>query len=539
MPSQPVRSGLPRRSSPSFHSVRHHPPSTNSSTVLRTQSLRAKPKRRPKLHSLTKATSSVYVEQNLDITIPNVTLEESGEHERSSSIRRSHSFRRSKSKSPASTNSFLGNMHMHTVAEELARREKSPFARLSKHYLQQLELGSSSFETHLAIDIPKKDQTTFRTPVGMRQRPVSALDMQLVAMRNDSTAALRSSTRLKQISSEVAAQDENQVNFTIDPGPLSNGSLVPLRKRTSLLSSSAKARPVSASFIDPPTVKKIQAASQHAHGGSLTDLMTTTMRPESPMSKFRPESPMSKFRPKRPAPQAPPSRPSSRSSMSETSNSGRSTPKSLPLHTPLSARHSDPNSLSSSNGTLTGTPAVVPNGRVTPHTPIAVNHRSSPIQRNTNSPQLPMIAIREDEMMTTLSQVSHEMPNAPNTVSIPEITTPPRTGRHLYTRQDSLYISPRKQSLNINTFDNSQLLRASQILQTGGITEGDLSSSRMDLLAAIRKGIQLKKVQKKEQKNNLASMPWDVAAILERRLVLEMDTGSSEEDSNDEEWEDD
>lgn len=475
------------------------------------------------------------MEQKLDVAIPNTTLEESGEHERNSSIRRSHSFRRSKSKSPASTSSFLGSMHVHTVAEELAKREKSPFTKLSKQYLQLLDLGSTSFETHLAIDMPKKNQTTFRTPVGIRQRPVSALDMQLVAMRNDSTAALRSSTRLKHISAEVAAQDDNQVNFTVGVGPLSNGSLVPLRKRTSLLSSSAKARPVSASFIEPPTVKKIQAASQLVHGGSLTDLMTTNM--------MRPESPMSKYRPKRPAPQAPSSRPSSRNSMNETPNSGRSTPKSLPIHNPLSARHSDPNSLSSSTGTLTGrsTPPVIPNGRVTPNSPVVVNHRNSPIQRNTSSPQLPMVPIQENEMMTSVNQVSHdEIPNTP-TVSVPEmsITSPPRSGRHLYTRQDSLYISPRKQSLTINTIDNSHLLRASQILLTGGITEGDLSSSRMDLLAAIRKGIQLKKVQKKEQKNNLASMPWDVAAILERRLVLEMDTDSSEEDVNDEEWEDD
>ena len=543
MPSQSVRPGLPRRTSPSFHSVRHYPPSSNS-PVMRTQSLRTKPKKRPKLYSLTKTTGSVYMEQRLDIVIPSTTLEESGEHERNSSIRRSHSFRRSKSKSPASTSSFLSSMHVHTVAEELARREKSPFTKLSKHYLQQLDLGSTSFETHLAIDMPKKDETTFRTPVGIRQRPVSALDMQLVAMRNDSTTALRSSTRLKHISAEVTAQDENQVNFTVGAGPLSNGSLVPLRKRTSLLSSSAKARPVSASFIEPPTVKKIQAASQHIHGGSLTDLMTTNM--------MRPESPMSKYRPKRPAPQAPSSRPSSRNSMNETPTSGRSTPKSLPIHSPLSARHSDPNSLSSSTGTLTGTPPAIPrtltgtppaipNGRLTPNSPIVVNHRNSPIQRNTSSPQLPMVPIQENEMMTSVNQMSHEeIPNTP-TVSIPEMTimSPLRSGRHLYTRQDSLYISPRKQSLTISTIDNSHLLRASQILQTGGITEGDLSSSRMDLLVAIRKGIQLKKVQKKEQKNNLASMPWDVAAILERRLVLEMDTDSSEEDINDEEWEDD
>lgn len=542
--NDPGYSTMPsRRTSPSFRSVRHYSPSEKSA-VMRTHSLRTKPKKRPKLHSLTKATSSVYVEHNIEMVLPNTTLEESGENEhddnklkKNSFIRRSNSFRKSKSKSPIPHNSVLGGMHMYTVAEELARQETSKFARLSKLHLQHLELGSASFETSLAIDMPKKDQTTFRTPVGMRGRPVSALDMQLVAMRNDSTAALRSNSLRSKQTYSASEVDENQVNFTIGVGPVGNGSLVTLRKRTSLLSSLAKARPVSASFIDPPTVRKIQAASQsslHSHSGSLTDLM------------MRPESPMSKYRPKRPAPQAPSSRSSSRNSMGEGSNSGRSTPKSLPIHNPLTARRSDPNSIASSNGTLTGTPAIIPNGRVTPNSPV-VNHRNSPVQRNTSSPQLPMIPIHEDEMMTSVNPASpNQTPNTPNTVAIPQmtITSPPRTRRYSFMRQESLYISPRKQSLTINAIDiaNSRRLRASQILQTGGITEGDLSSSRMDLLAAIRKGIQLKKVQKKEEKkNNLASMPWDVAAILERRLVLEMDTDSSEDDiiTNDEEWEDD
>jgi hypothetical protein len=87
---------------------------------------------------------------------------------------------------------------------------------------------------------------------------------------------------------------------------------------------------------------------------------------------------------------------------------------------------------------------------------------------------------------------------------------------------------------------NSKHLRVSQILQTGGITGGDLSSSRLDLLEAIRKGIELKQVKQEEQeRENLQNMPWDVAAILERRRVLEMDTGSSDDESNITDWEDD
>ena len=84
-------------------------------------------------------------------------------------------------------------------------------------------------------------------------------------------------------------------------------------------------------------------------------------------------------------------------------------------------------------------------------------------------------------------------------------------------------------------------LRVSQILEMGGIRGGgDLGSSRMDLLEAIRKGIQLKRVQKKERERReflMSSMPWDVAAILERRLAIESDSESSESESNDTEWE--
>ena len=114
------------------------------------------------------------------------------------------------------------------------------------------------------------------------------------------------------------------------------------------------------------------------------------------------------------------------------------------------------------------------------------------------------------------------------------VPTPPP-----FLRRDSLYISPRKQSLTLPTADKKRL-RVSQILETGGIRGGDLSSSRLDLLEAIRKGIQLKQVEMKErEKENLVSMPWDVAAILERRRALELESDTSEEeDSNDTEWED-
>lgn len=121
-------------------------------------------------------------------------------------------------------------------------------------------------------------------------------------------------------------------------------------------------------------------------------------------------------------------------------------------------------------------------------------------------------------------------------------------------RKGSLYISPRKQqmieqSLQVPTdIDPSGFnKRASLILKAGGVDKSDLSDDRSGLLDAIRKGIQLKKVQKEEkEKETLNTMPWDVAAILERRIAL-LDSGDSDTDADndarvnevpDEEWED-
>ena len=88
--------------------------------------------------------------------------------------------------------------------------------------------------------------------------------------------------------------------------------------------------------------------------------------------------------------------------------------------------------------------------------------------------------------------------------------------------------------------DNKVKLRASQILNAGGVSNSDLSTDHDDLLAAIRKGLQLKQVEKEElaKKKASESMPWDVAAILERRLAIESDSEESEEDVDDIEWED-
>ncbi|CAI8054874.1 hypothetical protein GBAR_LOCUS29937 [Geodia barretti] len=446
-----------------------------------------------------------------------------------------------------------------------------------------MDLGSAAFDTCLAIEPLKKENTTFRTPIGMKQRPVSSLDLHLVAMRNDGTGASRSlNLRLKHLSTTDVPAASSSSNEDHDSFPfVSNGPLfgiggIVLRRRISMTGPNSQPRPVSASFVDPPTIKKMVAASRMSlqpYGGSLTDIT----RPDSPAQGD--ESPtMSKIRPKRPAPQAPGiPQPLSRTG---TPDSGRSTPKGFRTQSPLVGYQSSlpiifPSPQWSSREKLTNT--MTPNGRVTPTGPPIINnhlppgaafeqHRttvssppkmlalqrnvSSPqlpsppqllpvIHRNTSSPQLPMIPIQEEDTPIIHRPVALPeilTPSSPPVIMNGHIPTPPPP----FLRRDSLYISPRKQSLTLPAVDKKRL-RVSQILETGGIRGGDLSSSRLDLLEAIRKGIQLKQVEEKErEKENLVSMPWDVAAILERRRVMELESDTSEEEeSNDTEWEDD
>ena len=517
----------------------------------------------------------MYVEQPLEVAVPATTLEESAEYyeyreakpiKRSMSLRmRSHSHRRSRSKSPippTSTNSVLDTVHMYTVAQEVARHGASLLATLSKHHLQCLDLGVATFETCLTIEPLKKENTTFRAPVGIK-RLVSSLDVQLVAMRSDGTASYRASAlRLQRASVEVKASEGGKPELsTAMSSSQGNIALVNLHRRISLLSPPAvKARPMSASFVDPPTVRMFTAASRtslRSHGGSLTDL--TRMEDMARMSDgpTSPQSPSSKLKPRRPAPPAPP-RSSSRASI-EGPDSGHSTPKASQAPSPLVAHSTTSSSPSPSNETPSG--GGIPNGRISPNPLLKElkEQRGSPIQRNVSSPQLVMNPIQEEEVMTAnhvnSSYTQHPrglglgLGGAQNIVGVPKMMVfSPVTNRpipRVFERQESLYISPRKQSLTVESIENNianiKRLRASQILQTGGIRGGDLSSSRLDLLEAIRKGIQLKDVQKRAQEKESRSvcMPWDVAAILERRLALELDTDSSDNDSTEVDWEDD
>ena len=501
--------------------------------------------------------------------MPATTLEESAEYyeyreakpiKRSMSLRmRSHSHRRSRSKSPippTSTNSVLDTVHMYTVAQEVARHGASLLATLSKHHLQCLDLGVATFETCLTIEPLKKENTTFRAPVGIK-RQVSSLDVQLVAMRSDGTASSRASfLRLQRASVEVKASEggKPELSSAINSSQ-GNIALVNLHRRISLLSPPAvKARPMSASFVDPPTVRMFTAASRtslRSHGGSLTDLTRMEDMVRMSDSPTSPQSPSSKLKPRRPAPPAPP-RSSSRASI-EGPDSGHSTPKASQAPSPLVAHSTTSSSPSPSNETPSG--GSIPNGRISPNPLLKElkEQRGSPIQRNVSSPQLLMNPIQEEEVMTAnhvSSYTQHPgglgLGGAQNVVGVPKmmVSSPVTNRPWVYERQESLYISPRKQSLTVesieNNIANSKRLRVSQILETGGIRGGDLSSSRLDLLTAIRKGIQLKDVQKRaqEKERRSVSMPWDVAAILERRLVLELDTDSSDNDSE-VDWEDD
>ena len=79
---------------------------------------------------------------------------------------------------------------------------------------------------------------------------------------------------------------------------------------------------------------------------------------------------------------------------------------------------------------------------------------------------------------------------------------------------------------------------ANSILKESGVP-ATITSQRSELLESIRHGIALKKVQQQAKKRTQSSsrMPWDVAAILERRTAL-MENSDNEEEGvvKDHEW---
>ena len=539
-------SSLGQRRSPSFRSIHAR---TVSVGQMQSQSVCSKPKKRPKLHSLNKATSALYEGQIIELVAPATTLEDSDKHNTSNSkqtkqkmsFRRSPSFRKSRSRSPVPppipTSSIFTDMPMYTLDKELTRQESSKLATLSKHHLLCLDLGSSSFETCLAVDAKRKLNSTFRPPAGMKLRPISSLDVQLVSKRGDGTQHGRQG--LRRYRSGGAIELRVSVDNVFDGAATIDSSQKKEVLKVQGNPSLPRTRPVSASFVDLPMVQLFKTSSRtslRSHEGSLTDFtrMVAEVRRDSPVA--RTPSPLpSKFKPRRPAPLAPPLRKAGRQ---EASDSNPSTPHDSSNQSPLFQRSLSISSASSNDTVL----SVIPNGRVTPNNPANKDRREvqSPMQQIAGSPQLPMNPIQEEDgdPQGGLS--------APNFIPDVRISSPvsPKPIPQLV-KQESLYISRRKQSLTADTVERNtsrSFLRASQILATAGIYSGDMSSSRMDLLKAIRKGIQLQKVMKEEEKKETmdVNMPWDVAAILERRFALELysDSESSSNGSNNEEWDD-
>ena len=99
----------------------------------------------------------------------------------------------------------------------------------------------------------------------------------------------------------------------------------------------------------------------------------------------------------------------------------------------------------------------------------------------------------------------HKVMSPKDTKSPPEsaVSITPESGRQRkqpppLVKQGSLYISPRKLSAAglppMDVCGSLHKRKAGQILKAGGVNSGDLSGSRSNLLEAIQKGIQLRKV---------------------------------------------
>ena len=132
----------------------------------------------------------------------------------------------------------------------------------------------------------------------------------------------------------------------------------------------------------------------------------------------------------------------------------------------------------------------------------------------------PPIAKKEDKKQDAVTKERHHSnsvttpPAATNKVQSP--TTPkPGAGSH----GNKLILRMKRQSSGDKLGNKKS---TNQILRASGIETG-ITTQRSNLLSSIRKGIQLKKVQQKQLEEKIPSdlMPWDVAAILERRKALE------------------
>ncbi len=518
-------------------------------------------KKRPKLEMLTKSTAAAYEGPEAQPAVPDTVIAEESEMDdtrsvdlyvkpqRGSFIRRSFSFRRdraSRSRSPAAppvpTKSVLTGMTMHTLEaeKEKLQAESAKYAVLSKRHLENLDLGAASFETCLSIDGAKKVSTTFLASTTLKVRPISPLPdftsrreipsprlSKLVTNGFDSPHKLHV-PRLVPVS--------GRVDMEVTP---------PLKSRSSANSSD---RPASSTPpVDPASGQTTMTGPASASPRSLTQSpLFPVGEPSLMTTKPTTSSNISRPKPKRPAPPRPPHAEYRKSSAGESGLAIEPSSSSSPIPAQVGG-----GIISPLEHTRRATPPMVEvherseDVAIAPSLAIPVPPPPPPIVP-------PGVASLQEAVMQSLADREQPQPvSNPQPVSKPQPAS--AKARPPLVRKDSLYISPlklhRRQSkhkLNIDqlptllseTDDSNK--RASQILKAAGVESGSLADDRVDLLVAIRTGIQLKKVEQEEKDRQNATTPWDVAAILERRRAMELESDDSEiEDGDfDEDWED-
>ena len=472
-----------------------------------------------------------YEGPEIPLAVPDITIREESEGEgqedelpkRGSFIRRSLSFRkvrRTRSASPAVNlpgKSPFSGMELHTIESDRIKTQSTTakYAMLPQHYLEKLELGSSHFEACLSVDSSQKGSTTFIVPLSTRGRSVSPFP-EFTSKREMLPPSKLATKGLRQRS----MTDTQETSLLLVPK-----SEKALRRS---FSSAATTPP-----IDPASGQT--AISPHPLSSSPRPL---TQSPEG-QNLHRPK-------PKRPAPSRPP--------LAENRKSSGSiiySPSISPIPTPPQ------NSRSGSSSPIIPTHDIPPKNET--QVDVEVHEGSVPTGGNPFAIPIPPIP----PPLHGISAVQVRAPKQPETaatkVNEATINHPPSSSSSQpppkfrpMVRKASLYISPHKNmhtrqktldKIVIEPVVDDTEKRTSKILKAGGVSDGTLDSSRDDLLVAIRTGIRLKKVEKEETERAKRDtmMAWDVAAILERRRAIELDSDSGSEQGygiTEEEWED-
>ena len=143
------------------------------------------------------------------------------------------------------------------------------------------------------------------------------------------------------------------------------------------------------------------------------------------------------------------------------------------------------------------------------------NSEKKILQQKVGNASPPMATRKEHETAAKERRHSNSMTTPPAGPQSPITLKPEGAGNH-GNKLKGLCIKRQSSSDKFGKKSTNQILRASGV-------EMVLTAERTNLLSSIRKGIQLKKVQQKELEENIPPdlMPWDVAAILERRKALE------------------